>query len=177
MRGPTRFEARELALLLFVIASLATVLSAIGIIGGDKAHERVGYRDPVELVATDLTVEDGDTIRWHGHQTIRLLQINAPELDECMGREAKAFLQQRIAAHPSTLRLIFDPRLEANRYGRTWAYLSVRYRDVGVEMVRRGLARAYFINGERGRFADDIELAQQRAKRAGRGIWSKACRS
>jgi endonuclease YncB( thermonuclease family) len=46
-------------------------------------------------------------------------------------------------------------------------------RLLNVELVERGAAAPYFFRGERGRHADDLLGAAERARAAGRGLWGR----
>ncbi len=119
---------------------------------------------------------DGDTLRTTSGAKIRLLQIDAPELDDdCFGRAARAALR-RLAPAGSTVTLRQDPRLDqTDAYGRKLRYVFVGATNVNLELVREGAASPYFYRGERGRYARALEAAVAAARSAHRGYWG-ACR-
>jgi micrococcal nuclease len=119
-------------------------------------------------------VGDGDSFRLANGMEVRLVQIDAPELGEgeCYARSARGELQQLLTG---PVRLAYDPPLDrVDRFGRQLAYVFVGDRNVNLELVRRGAASVWFVGGRRGRYADQLLEEAQRARAAGRGLWS-AC--
>jgi endonuclease YncB( thermonuclease family) len=158
-----------LAVFLFVLG-VAAMLVGGGCQGADETSPR-----STPLVRADVRAEDGDTIRFvdgSGRAPIRLLQINAPDLDECYGRQAHRYLSQ-VLARGERLSIIEDTTLKADRYERQWLYLRSAARNINVQMVRRGYAVPYFMLGERGDFADRISEAAQDAEDHRRGLWGR----
>ena len=117
-------------------------------------------------------VNDGDTLTLTNGGKVRLLQVDAPELDtDCYGRAA---LQALVALAPKGTRvsLAADPRLDdRDRYGRLLRYVFVRGANVNVELVRAGAASPYFFRKERGAYADELLDAVDEAREARRGYW------
>jgi micrococcal nuclease len=117
-------------------------------------------------------VNDGDTLTLTSGAKVRLVQIDAPELEtDCYGRAA---LEALIALAPKGTRvtLAADPRLDdRDRYGRLLRYVLVRGENVNVELVREGAASPYFFRNERGRFAAELLDAVDEARTARRGFW------
>ena len=120
-------------------------------------------------------VVDGDTIRMENGARVRLIQIDAPELNaECYGRKARVALRSLLPAG-SEVRLVRDRRLDnRDRFGRLLRYVFKGSRNVNVVLVRRGAASVWFFEGERGRFADRLTSAADQARNLGRGAWG-AC--
>ena len=121
------------------------------------------------------SVRDGDTILLADGVRVRLLQVDAPELqDECWGQEAAAALA-RLVRRGAELRLEADHRLdEVDRHGRLLRYAHAGGRNVNVELVRLGAAAPYFYRGEHGRYAAELLDAARAARAARRGLWG-AC--
>jgi endonuclease YncB( thermonuclease family) len=123
--------------------------------------------DPLPPRFTGIaTAADGDSLRVQGDR-IRLLGIDAPELDQLCwngsgaewqcGRAAKAELARLVAAGP------VDCQPEGtDKYGRTLARCSVAGRDVGGGVVEAGLALS----------REGYGAEQSAAKSAGRGLWN-----
>lgn len=91
--------------------------------------------------AEPLRVIDGDTVAI-GHETIRLLDIDAPETfkHRCpaelqAGRAAKVALEALIAGKRVTIE-----RHGTDRYRRTLARISTPAGDVGAALMRQGYA-------------------------------------
>jgi endonuclease YncB( thermonuclease family) len=123
-------------------------------------------------------VADGDTIVLRGGSTVRLVQIDTPEVyfhPECFGEQASA--ETKGLLHRGTLvRLVRDPATSpTDVYGRLLRYV-IRQDDLNVNLrlVADGAAAPYFFDGARGRYADTIVRAARSARAAGRGLWG-AC--
>ena len=117
-------------------------------------------------------VNDGDTLTLTNGGKVRLLQVDAPELQtDCYGRAA---LEALITLVPKGTRvsLAADPRLDdRDRYGRLLRYVFVRGANVNVELVRAGAASPYFFRKERGAYAEELLDAVDEARKARRGYW------
>jgi endonuclease YncB( thermonuclease family) len=124
-------------------------------------------------------VADGDTVVLRGGETIRLVQIDTPEVygdTECYGRQASA-LTEAILPVGTTVRIATDPGLDQrDRDGRTLAYLWKGSSLVNLRLVRVGAAAPYFYSGDEGRYAAEIFKAAVAARRAGLGLWGH-CRA
>jgi micrococcal nuclease len=151
-----------------VLAVIALLAGSCG--GGGAAPAPAGGAQIVERIV------DGDTIRLANGESVRLVQIDTPELDggECYADEARTALQ-RLLPVGSTVRLERDPRLDdVDRFGRLLRYVRFRGTNVNLELVRRGAAAPYFYRGDEGRYADQFLAAARTAKRHDRGLWG-AC--
>jgi endonuclease YncB( thermonuclease family) len=119
-------------------------------------------------------VADGDTVVLRGGETIRLVQIDTPEVygdTECYGRQASA-LTESILPPGTRVRIATDPGLDQHdRDGRTLAYLWKGSSLVNLRLVREGAAAPYFYSGDKGRYATPIFEAAVAARKAGRGLW------
>jgi endonuclease YncB( thermonuclease family) len=130
----------------------------------DQVANRVGLRFDAQVVR----VGDGDSVELipvgeTKPLTVRLEGIDAPELAEPFGREARSFartllLKQHVHVHGR----------DTDRYGRLVARVSVGTRDASLELLRAGLA-CYFT-----RYATDPLLAeaQARARASAIGFWA-----
>lgn len=114
-------------------------------------------------------VNDGDTVTCLDdqgrHVRIRLVGIDAPELDQPHGRDARAALARKLSG--GVVRIEGDAR---DQHGRLLGTLHVDDRDLNHEMVAEGWAWAF------GGFIDDDDLvAAEAAARRGRlGLWADA---
>ena len=112
-------------------------------------------------------VNDGDTVTCidtAGRTVrIRLVGIDAPELDQPAGGQARSALAGKLAA--GVVRVEGDAR---DQHGRLLGTLWIDARDVNREMVADGWAWAF--TG----FADDDDLlaAESAARHARRGLWA-----
>ena len=129
--------------------------------------------------ATVEWVNDGDTLTLRGGAKVRLVQIDAPELQsdapelvtECYGRDATRALAA-LAPEGTRVTLSGDGGLDdRDQHGRLLRYVVVGETNVNVELVRRGAASPYFFRNDRGRHADELLDAVDEARRAGRGYW------
>ena len=133
---------------------------------------RVAIAPTPTFVVASIT--DGDTLRLRGGARVRLVQIDTPETHggtECGGRAATRALEQ-LAPPGSRVRLVRDPATDpADRYGRLLRYVLVGSRNVNVTLVARGHAAPYFYQGERGRYAAQLERNGKRsAKHVARSL-------
>ena len=111
-------------------------------------------------------VNDGDTLTLTNGGKVRLLQIDAPELEtDCYGRAA---LQALIALAPKGTRVSLAADPSARRQGQVRPPAALRLRpgaNVNVELVRAGAASPYFFRKERGEYADELLDAVDEARR------------
>jgi micrococcal nuclease len=120
-------------------------------------------------------VVDGDTLRLTDGHRIRLVQIDAPEVgSECYAERATGALEQ-LAGVGTRIELEADPTLdEADEHGRLLRYIRSGDDNVNLRLVELGAAAPYFFRGARGRYADELIVAAQRARDQSRGLWG-AC--
>jgi len=121
-------------------------------------------------------VIDGDTVVLANGEHVRLVQIDAPEVQEreCYGAAARTVLR-RLAPAGSTVRVEADPRLDqVDRYGRLLRYLFRGPVNLNLELVREGAATVWFYDHDRGRYAAALLRAATQARVARRGLWG-AC--
>ena len=171
----------DIAVGLFMVAVL-TVLSQMfpaAQPAGSARKDAMRVKDALvrTLTPEEALVADGDTLQLKGLEDqppVRLLQINAPETGDCYGPQATRRLKA-LVRRSDHLQMRFDGRLQANRFGRTLAYLYDGKRNLNVQLVREGYAVPYFIGGERGEHADRIQQAARRARHERRGLWG-ACK-
>ncbi len=116
-----------------------------------------------------VRVVDGDTItvqreggRSGAYEKIRILGIDAPERSQAWGPEAGHELSKLI--HSKVVRIEVA---NTDRYGRTVAKVWLGKSDIGLEMIRRGMAWHYR------QYYDDVNYAKaEKNARAQRlGLW------
>lgn len=156
----------------------AIVLIAIGIYTVWNEQETEPTRDgliPVELVKTI----DGDTIKimYEGkEQNVRYLLIDTPETNhprlgkQPYGEQAKQRNQELM--NSGKLEIEFDIGEKYDKYGRLLAYIYIDGESVQEKLLEEGLARVAYVYPPNTRHLDPFEKAQQRAKKAGIGIWT-----
>lgn len=124
-------------------------------------------------------VVDGDTLLLANRARVRLLGVDTPETvkpdhpEERFGEEATEFTRRFVAEGAGTVRLRFD-RERVDRYGRFLAYVWVGDRMLNEELVRAGLATAQTRYRYSATMKTRFRRAEDEAKAAGRGIWSRA---
>jgi len=120
-------------------------------------------------------VSDGDTLRLTDGRRVRIVQIDAPELEtDCYGQAARRALL-RLTPPGTRVTLERDPALDTvDRYERLLRYVAVGRRDVGLALVAEGAAEPYFFDNDRGRHAAELIRAAKRARAERRGLWG-AC--
>lgn len=129
---------------------------------------RLYFADPAAPARVTIVI-DGDTfdvVDTDGaRHRVRIAGIDAPERDQPMGLQAKRFLANAIA-HREVLLTRFD----TDHFGRVVCSVSLRGEDVGLMMIRNGLAWHYR------RFTPHwsaYAAAQTRAEKSGIGLWGK----
>lgn len=128
--------------------------------------------------ATVSHVVDGDTIALRDGPSVRLVQIDTPELGsgECYSRRAAKDLR-RLVPDGARIALRADPQLDAvDRYGRLLRYVYHRGINVNLRLVENGDATVWFYDGARGRYASQLLAAGRRARAEKRGLWG-ACKT
>jgi micrococcal nuclease len=112
-------------------------------------------------------INDGDTVTLldtAGQRVrVRLVGIDAPELDQPMGREARAALATKLAG--GIVRVEGDAR---DQHGRLLGTLRLDDRDLNREMVAEGWAWAFTGFAE----DDDLIAAEAAARHGRRGLWA-----
>jgi micrococcal nuclease len=123
-----------------------------------------------------VRIVDGDTLMLAGGVKVRVLGIDAPEMErdgrpaDFLAHKAKATLGELTLNRK--IGLTYD-RLRYDHYGRLLAYLWLPdHTLVNAELVRQGLARAYLIAPNL-RYQKDLLTAQQEAIQAQRGVWQQ----
>jgi endonuclease YncB( thermonuclease family) len=159
--GPERLTGCALVVALFLVAA-----------GCDDGASppSAGNRDGEQ--ATVAWVNDGDTLTLSSGAKVRLVQIDAPELQtDCYGRAAHRALMG-LTPKGARVTLVRDAELdERDRYGRLLRYVYRGKRNVNVELVRSGAASPYYFRNERGEHADELDAAVEEARGERAGYW------
>lgn len=120
--------------------------------------------DPYETVTS---VIDGDTFTISNKQTIRLFNVDAPELQYCYGKEAKTVLENKILNKKV---IIKKPRTDF--YKRVQGYVYVDGEFVNEYMALNGYV---FDHGDGTLESDIIKEANNFAQQEKIGIFSEVC--
>jgi len=130
--------------------------------------------DLVQREGIVARVVDGDTITLVDGRAVRLLQVDTPEKygqAECYGQKASQVLAGLVKPG-DRIRLAQDPALDAkDRYGRLLRYVWNDTVFVNARLIVVGAAAPYFVDGERGRYAEHFERYARQARASGLGFW------
>lgn len=120
--------------------------------------------ETIHGVAERVTDSDTFTLATDDGQRriVRLNQIDAPELAQRFGPEARNQLRSRLTGKPLRVQTV-----TLDRYGRTVASVWIADSDVSLEMLAAGLA---WVN-RRFTFADAYGLAESSARNRRIGLW------
>jgi micrococcal nuclease len=113
-------------------------------------------------------VIDGDTFETSDGQVVRMIGINAPEISDISGTEAKVHLEKLI--HGQLVILNTDSRnRDKDRYGRCLRYVDLGGKDINLTMIADGYATAYLkYRFER---SEEYRSAQLDAAKGHLGMW------
>lgn len=152
---------------------LAVLCVAVAVWLGDELQASLGGSVPAGLAGTVERVVDGDTLRVLGddgaRHTLRLLGVDAPESGQDGGAEAREFVAARVCSG----RVVWRDH-GADRYGRSVASVEVDGQDLGLLLVRHGMAwrvRRY-LEGQPADTVSAYDAAWQEARSARAGIWA-----
>jgi micrococcal nuclease len=174
MENRHRFWEKGAPLAIALAASTLALVACSGASGEEAAvSERVCY-----LVTR---VVDGDTFKIDlgggRDDTVRMLGIDTPEtvkLDapvETYGKEASEYTKKLLTGKTACLEADVGER---DRFDRRLAYVYLEDGTfVNERLVAEGYATALTIPPNV-RFADELEDAEQKARRAGLGLWNDA---
>jgi endonuclease YncB( thermonuclease family) len=155
-------------------ASLAVVLALAG--AAPASTSLLGGR-----TARIAAVADGDTVFLTNGHTVRLVQIDTPEVSstyespECYGATASK-ITKRLLPPGTLVQLTPEPATDSvDSYGRLLRYVTrVRgHLNVNVHLVAAGAAAPYFYRGRRGRYAARLTRLALRARRHHLGLWGR----
>ena len=116
------------------------------------------------------SIYDADTltvVRGREEKTIRLCGIDAPEISQPLGVEARDYLRKVLDGE-----IIHFNKLNEDRYGRTVADVILIDRNIGADLVRNGYA---WVWDEYARYCpeyDELKQASDEAKSNQVGVFS-----
>lgn len=122
-----------------------------------------------QLTATSVAeVKDGDTLVTGEGETIRLINIDAPEYpDGCLATQAKDRLTQLVNGKQIELETI-----DKDNFGRSLAWVWQDKVLINKILVQEGLAQ---ISNHEYQYTAELVKAQTEAKKLEKGIWSAQC--
>jgi micrococcal nuclease len=159
-----------------VIVSVLAFVFAVGGYGGYTVVKNYGdyddgFENRVHLVSA---VVDGDTIFVDDNVKVRLLGMNAPELDECFGEESRKYLSKIVLGRKVFLE---KDQKATDQYGRLLRYVILRNEnpemdDVFVNslIVKKGLAFSEYVKPNR-RYLALLQAGEREAKANKIGMW------
>jgi micrococcal nuclease len=143
--------------------SVAVVLTAVSVAGAGLIFRH--FVNPYEKV---YKIADGDTfILEQNKQTVRLFGIDAPEPDNCYGRESTVRLDQLLKSRQVQLK---EPVVD--HFGRIVALVYVNGKLINEILIREGFA-AY--RSEPGSAKEQMLAAHNYAESKKIGIYSPVC--
>src|SRR5690606_36341693 len=129
-------------------------------------------------------VVDGDTFQvkvGDEERRVRMLLVDAPEVTHDGGKTPsmpvgdEAFAYSTSVLLGKDVKLIFDGTTRVDKYGRTLAYVEVEGRDLGEDLISKGLGKMrYARDFETGELYDkmfDYREAEREASEQDLGIW------
>jgi endonuclease YncB( thermonuclease family) len=127
----------------------------------------ISFAAAAEISGIVTEVHDGDSltlVTWNATYRIRLVDIDAPEMSQAYGKDARSSLFHMCALRKSTA-----DASDEDRYGRMLATVRCGGINANVEQVRRGWAWVF----ERYAAKDSpLYLIQAEAQRMKRGLWA-----
>lgn len=138
--------------------------SGTSVVAAETGPIQIG--DLVLREAAVVDVADGDSLLvalGDGQERVRLIGINAPELDECLGADARDSLASMVG------RAVTVGEAGRDQFDRLLAHVFVGRGYINRAQVERGLAIA--VSGDHD-FAPDLRDAQELARTDAAGLWS-----
>ena len=157
------------------LLAIAGALFVSGGIGGFELHRQyANYGANFDgITHTIERVPDGDTLITESGIGVRILGLDAPELDQCYGPEAKVALEELVLG--KRIRFVKDVTAE-DRFDRLLRYVYVMSDHpeednihVSEYMVKNGFGR-YYSSAPDKLFQALLTNAQGEARNAGRGL-------
>lgn len=158
---------------IFVLLFITIISLLFNVLLSTKLFQKTSRSTSGNLTSAKVTrVIDGDTFDTDDGTRIRLYEINAPEYPkDCMGVDAKTRLEELIADKSVEI-----AKIKKDNFGRFLAFVYVDKLLVNELLVEEGLA--YFVKDKSSSpYSLQIEQTQEKAKLAGRGVWSSLCQT
>ncbi|MBI2310584.1 thermonuclease family protein [Candidatus Collierbacteria bacterium] len=145
----------------FVLGLCSAIIFFTGLAIGWKAKPQTG------TLYSIVEVVDGDTFLIANRQPIRLYGLDAPELPNCYGLEAKAQLVRQIQGKSVELRDILT-----EGYGRILAMVYVDGKLINEDLIRNGFG---LYKGQGNTATKSLKDAGEYARNNHLGIFSQQC--
>ena len=160
---------------LFLFLGIAFIFSLLLLSGQSEEIESVpDFLLDLEQVRINF-IYDGDTVRTDTGEKIRLLGVDAPEMNWREGEPDfyawEAFEYTKEILLGQLVYLEYD-EVKEDKYGRTLAYLFLADGTFfNKKLLEKGYARLLLIPPNL-KYSDVLREAEESARAAGRGIWS-----
>jgi micrococcal nuclease len=118
--------------------------------------------------ATVETVIDGDTVKLTNGERIRLLGVDAPEIDRCYGKESQQALEKMVLNQKVTI-----TETKPDNYGRTMGLVYLNGTLINTWMVAEGFAKPDYTKNSH---SQEFITAYAGAKKEKKGINSDICK-
>lgn len=158
-KKPSRFSSLKKSA---IIAAAAATVAGAGWLGVTFGRGR-----PILVPAYKVTkVIDGDTFDTDARQLIRIASIDAPELDQCGGKEAKEALEKLILDKDVYIKAVYRDST------RLMSMVYTKDGSVAEKMLTFGWAELHGTSGAGGLNLFEVTKKSQAEKR---GIFSEKC--
>lgn len=163
-------------LILFIGVGIGLEWGRIECLKNKNSGQISEVRKPAETWVGEFKVSrviDGDTIEIAGGERVRYIGLDAPEMVEpekpveCFGPEATAKNKELVEG--KIVRLEKDTT-DRDKYNRLLRYVYAGETLVNLELVKLGFARAWAYPPDL-KYQDQINAAQQSAKKLKNGLW------
>lgn len=155
---------------LFLILLVISVFTNFFFLFNQYKNYFLKKNNRVEVIISKVV--DGDTVDTSNGERLRLYEINAPEYPkDCLGVDAKTRMEDLVLN-----KKIQYEKFGRDNFGRTLVYIFVDKLLINEVITEEGLA--YFMKGKI--ITENsllIEQSQDKAKLAGRGVWSSFCQT
>lgn len=119
------------------------------------------------LTGRVVHVGDGDTLTIESsdgqRRRVRLAWIDAPELDQAYGHQARAALDHKVYGREVTVQVV-----DVDQYGRIVGLVRLGERDINAEMIAEGWAWHYRHYSQ----SPEFEALEQAAREKRLGLWA-----
>ncbi len=142
------------------------------IVKAQKAEKPVAVSSTQEAYTVSRVI-DGDTLDIKPGveillSRIRLLGIDTPERGQPFYIEASRKLEELVSGNEVLLEKDVN---DTDKYGRALRYVIAGNKNINIEMVRLGCARAYMHKGLK--YENEFLAAEKEARGNKRGIWGR----
>lgn len=123
------------------------------------------FREKEQILVKD--VFDGDTFYLENQLKVRLLNVDAPDLEYCAGQDSKKRLEELILGKKVRIDWV-----TTDQYGRALALVYQNKNFINLIMVEEGWGN---YEGRKIDQSEELVAATRKAKEEGRGIFSPDC--